>query len=114
MTTRAACALLVLASCAVPSRGTVGAVFARDAEGQLVIHETPDGLAAHDAGLRPGDRLILVDGIDVRALDEQELRKVLGGDVGQPVKLTLLRGEEVVRVTLKRSAARRLAPAAAR
>ncbi len=106
---RSAYLLLMLANCS-PARGTVGAVLARNAQGELTLHDTPEGLAAHEGGLRPGDRIILVDGIDVRALDETELRRTLSGDVGQPVKLTVFRGEEVIRVTLKRSEARRLRP----
>ncbi len=105
----AALLLVPLIACA-PPRGTVGAVLSRDAQGRLHIAETPDGLAADKAGLQPNDEIILIDGMDVRALSEKELRRALRGEVGDKVRITALRGEEVVRVTLKRSEAKRLRP----
>jgi carboxyl-terminal processing protease len=64
-------------------------------------------LAADRAGLKPGDRILLIDGVDVRALSSRELHLALAGEVDEVVKLTVLRGEEVLRVTVKRTAARR-------
>jgi C-terminal processing protease CtpA/Prc len=61
-------------------------------------------LAAGKAGLQPGDELILIDGRDVRDLDERGVHQALGGNVGDPVKLTLLREGRVIRVTLRRTA----------
>ncbi len=37
----------------------------------------------------------------------QQLHELLGGDVGDPVRLTVVRGEEVLRVTLRRTPARK-------
>ncbi len=100
---------LLLVACA-RQRGTIGAVLSRSSEGALTVHEVPVDLAARRAGLAPGDRILLVDGRDVRSFTEEELRKALGGEVGTSVKLTVLRGEEVVRVTVVRSGARRRKP----
>jgi hypothetical protein len=41
----------------------------------------------------------------VRELDERGVHQALAGNVGDPVKLTLLRDGHVVRVTLRRTPA---------
>ena len=90
-----------------PQRGTIGAVVGQAPDGRLFVRETPAGLAAEKAGLRPDDEILLIDARDLRALTPQQVHELLGGDVGDPVKLTLVRGEEVLRVTLRRTPARK-------
>lgn len=87
-------------------RGTIGAMLARTPTGEVAVHEVPKGLAASQGGVQPGDQVLLVDGRDVRAMDPEQLHLALCGEVGQKVKLTLIRGDRVVRVTLKRTLAR--------
>jgi carboxyl-terminal processing protease len=87
-----------------PERGTIGALLGQGSDQRLVLREVPADLAAGKAGLKPGDELILIDGRDVRDLDERGVRQALRGDVGEPVKLTLLRDGRVIRVTLRRTA----------
>jgi C-terminal processing protease CtpA/Prc len=94
---------LPLVACA-PDRGTIGAVIGQTADQRLVLREVPPELAAGRAGLRPGDELILIDGQDVRELDERGVHRALGGKLGDAVKLTLLRQGHVIRVTLRRTA----------
>jgi len=100
----------VLAAIAcTPPRGTIGAVIAQDDQsGRLFVREVPPGLAADKAGIRPGDEILLIDGLDVRAMNPHQIHAALSGDVDAPVKLTLVRGEGVLRVTLKRTEARKL------
>jgi len=97
---------LALTGCAA-QRGTVGAVIAQREDGRLFLRNLPKGLAADRAGLRPNDEILLIDGRDVRAMSTEEVHQTLVGEVGSPVKLTLLRGEAVLRVTLKRTAAQK-------
>ena len=94
--------LVWLAACA-PERGTIGALIGQSSDQRLVLREVPPELAAGKAGLRPGDELILIDGRDVRDLDARGVHRALGGDAGDPVKLTLLREGRVIRVTLRRT-----------
>jgi C-terminal processing protease CtpA/Prc len=101
-------ALVVLAGLALacaPERGTIGALLGQSADQRLIVREVPPKLAAGQAGLMPGDELLLIDGRDVRELDERAVHRALGGEVGAPVKLTLLREGRVIRVTLRRTAA---------
>ncbi len=77
------------------------------ADGTLTLREIPEDLAASNADLQPGDIVLLIDGHDVRNMSSADLRGALGGDEGSNVKLTLERGNEVIRVTLKRTAAQK-------
>jgi C-terminal processing protease CtpA/Prc len=100
--------LSLVVSCA-PSKGTIGAVIAQDgASGRLFLRDVPPSLAAGQAKLKPGDEILLIDGLDVRRLDPQQINALLTGEVGAPVKLTVIRQEQVLRVTLRRTEAHRL------
>jgi C-terminal processing protease CtpA/Prc len=98
------CLAATLGACSA-DRGTIGALIAQTPDQQLVLRDVPPKLAAAQAGLRPGDEILLIDGQDVRELDERGIHRALGGNVGDPVKLTLLREGRVVRVTLRRTPA---------
>ncbi len=97
---------LAALACA-PQKGTIGAVLARDPGGRLFVREVPEGLTAAQAGLQPGDEVLLIDGKDARALGPRGVHEVLSGEVGERVKLTLVRRGQIVRVTLARTEARR-------
>jgi predicted metalloprotease with PDZ domain len=100
--------LTALASCA-PSKGTIGAVIAQDDDtGRLFLRDVPPSLAAGQAKLKAGDEILLIDGLDVRRMDAQQVNAALSGEVDSPVKLTLIRQEQILRVTLRRTEAHRL------
>ncbi len=84
-------------------RGTIGAMLAQTSDQRLVVHEVPPNLAAARAGLAAGDEILLIDGRDVRELDERGVHRTLAGEVGAQVKLTLIRDGRVIRVTLRRT-----------
>jgi len=86
-----------------PERGTIGAVLAQTPDQRLVLHDVPATLAAGRAGLKPGDEILLIDGRDVRELSQRGVHQALSGELGDPVKLTLLREGRVIRVTLRRT-----------
>lgn len=94
-------------ACAVAPRGTIGAILLRKASRRVLIEDAPPELAAYQAGIRPGDELLLIEGQDVRQMTDEELRRSLSGRVGQEVQLTLVRGEQVLRLSLARTTARR-------
>ena len=98
---------LGLAACS-PSQGTIGAVIGQRRDGRLFLREVPKDLAAHRAGLREGDEILLVDGRDVRTMTSKQLHETLSGDVGAKVKVTAVRGHQVVRATVSRTPARKL------
>lgn len=88
-----------------PQRGTIGAILGQQSDGRVFLREVPPGLAAARAELQEGDEILLIEGRDVRVMTEQDLHRALGGQVGDPVRLTLVRGDDVIRVTLERTAA---------
>jgi C-terminal processing protease CtpA/Prc len=71
-------------------------------DGRLFIREAPKGLPAAEADLRAGDEVLLIDGRDVRTLGPARLHGVLSGDAGTKVRLTVVRGESIVRASLER------------
>jgi len=89
----------VLFACA-GSTGTIGAVLGQRPSGRLFVRSAPPHLAAASAGVRMGDEVLLIDGRDVRQMSAREVHRSLEGDVGDTVKLTLVRGSDIVRVTL--------------
>ena len=92
----------------VPRKGTIGAVIAQDDEsGRLFLREVPPDLAAAHADLKPGDEILLIDGLDVRMMDAKQAHAALVGEVDSPVKLTLIRDGKVLRATLKRTEAQK-------
>jgi C-terminal processing protease CtpA/Prc len=99
-------ALAVAGSSCASTKGTIGAVLGQRADGRLFVREVPPKLAAAREGIRTGDEILLIAGRDVRSLSIKEVHHALEGDVGDRVKLTLVRGDTVVRATL------RLTPAA--
>jgi C-terminal processing protease CtpA/Prc len=95
----------LLLDCAA-RKGTIGAVIAQDEQsGRLYLREVPAGLAAARAKLKPGDEILLIDGRDVRRMDPGQIHAALVGEVDATVKLTLIREEQVHRVTLRRTLA---------
>jgi C-terminal processing protease CtpA/Prc len=98
-----------LSGCAA-QHGTIGAVMGQTAEGRLFVREVPDGLAADKAGLEPDDEVLLIEGVDVRTMSVDDVHRALGGTVGDPVRLTVLRGDAVLRVSIPRTPARKRAP----
>ncbi len=101
---------IVLCACAA-QHGTIGAVIAEEPDtGRLFLRDVPPGLAAARAGLKSGDEILLIDGVDVRAMDSRQIHAMLSGEVDDQVKLTVVRGEQVLRATLKRTEAQKLLP----
>ena len=101
-------ALFVLTLACGPSRGTIGASLLQDSEKRLLVREVPPRLAAQRAGVEVGDEVLLIDGRDVRQMSAEDVHAALSGDVGESVKLTLVRDGRVLRLRLDRTAPERL------
>lgn len=83
--------------------GTIGSVLVQRSGGRLFLEDVPEGLGAAEAGLREGDEILLIEGRDARELSPAEIHELLAGPVGEPVRLTVVRGEGVLRVTVTRT-----------
>lgn len=94
---------LALYACAT-ERGSVGAIFAQtQSNGRVTVREAPPGYPAADAGMVRGDEILLIDGRDVRSLAPEGIHRLLEGEVGTTVQLTILRRGQIERIALKRA-----------
>lgn len=76
-----------------PWMGGIGAVLRHRArDSTLVVHDVPPRGNAAAAGLRPGDRVVAIDGVPVSELDARAVVGHLRGAVGSFVRLTVARG----------------------
>jgi C-terminal processing protease CtpA/Prc len=103
----ALCALVTELGACAPTPGTIGAVLGQQTDGRVYLREVPPDLAAAQAGLKEGDELLLIEGQDVRQMSSDQIHYALEGEVGQPVRLTAVRGQRILRVTVTRTAAQK-------
>ncbi len=70
----------------------------------LTIISPMPGSPAEKAGLKPGDKIIAVDGADMTGIDSELVRKKVIGPAGSTVKLTISReGQDPFDVDVKRA-----------
>ena len=69
---------------------------------KVVVLDTIDGSPAQEAGIKPGDALVAINGESVRGMNIVEVADKLEGSEGSPVKLSALRGGEEHEFSLER------------
>ena len=90
-------------SCAADP-GSIGAVLAQSrSDGRLTVRDAPSGQAAAEAGIASGDEILLIDGRDVRSMSAETIHRLLEGEVGTTVSLTLLRRGKIERIAVRRA-----------
>ena len=94
---------LCLISCATEA-GSIGAVLAQSrSDGRITVRETPPGHPAAEAGMTPGDEILLIEGRDVRNMSAELVHQALMGEVGTTVRLTVLSRGKIERIAVKRA-----------
>ena len=89
--------------CAKAGVGSIGAVLGRDLEtGAVHVRAAPEGMAGSEAGLLPGDEIKMIDGVVVDGISRERRVTLLRGELGTSVRLTVVRGEEVLHLEIKR------------
>ena len=74
----------------------IGATVAQAPDGKGVIIQAPmENSPAMKAGIKPGDRILAVDGVDATGWSVSEAVLVIRGEEGVPVILTILRVGDV-------------------
>ena len=71
-------------------------------EGLRVV-EVPERGPSHRAGLRPGDRIVAIDGEPVSGMAMAEVLEHLRGPVGSQVRISFVRGHEQLTATVSRA-----------
>jgi carboxyl-terminal processing protease len=70
--------------------GGIGSLI-RSVDKEVYISEPYEGFPAQKSGLMAGDRILKVDGIDVTGKDQEEISKILKGQSGTKVVITVQR-----------------------
>jgi carboxyl-terminal processing protease len=70
--------------------------------GMLNLTGIIPGTPAERAGLKPGDKILAVDGVSYKGQPEHFIRNNIRGKEGEPVRLEILRDAKVITVTLVR------------
>ena len=81
----------------------IGVYIIQDVENNAIrviapISESP----AEEAGIRPGDYIVKIDGEEVNGEDIEEASNKMKGEEGSKVKLQILRGEETIDLEVER------------
>lgn len=70
--------------------GGIGATV-NDIAGKIIIDEPKEGFAAFKAGIRAGDQIVGVNGINVEGKKSDDISNLLRGNAGTPIKLKMLK-----------------------
>jgi carboxyl-terminal processing protease len=73
--------------------GGIGSLI-RTVDGDVHISEPYEGFPAQKSGLRAGDKLLQVDGVNLKDRDQEEVSKLLKGQAGSTVKIKIERPGE--------------------
>lgn len=102
-------AMALLSVCGVsaadaPDQGPVVGVGAmiKSVDHHPVIDQLVPGNPAAKSGLKPGDRIVKIDGTSTNGLELGKVAELLRGAAGTHVKVTVLRGTETRTFTVKR------------
>src|SRR5688572_28857295 len=77
--------------CGSSAPGTIGAALGQKTDRRLFIRSLPAGEGAEQAGVLGDDEILSIDGKDVRAMTQEDVRRAVRGDVGSTMTLTILR-----------------------
>ncbi len=83
--------------------GGVGALI-QDVDKKITVTEPYEGFAAYNAGLRAGDEIVEVNGMNVVGKKTEDITTMLKGQAGTPIKLKIVRlgQSSPVEINLKR------------
>jgi carboxyl-terminal processing protease len=79
--------------------GGIGATV-EDINGKIIISDPFEGFAAHKAGLRSGDQIVGINQHNVEGKKTEEIRTLLKGTAGTPIKLRILKAGQATPVEL--------------
>ncbi|HET6384376.1 MAG TPA: PDZ domain-containing protein, partial [Armatimonadota bacterium] len=80
---------------ALNAGGDLGISVSKDEEGRLLVEALGPGCPAMDAGIRPGDELVSVNGLPADAISAEQAEAEMSGPSGAMVFLTVRREDDV-------------------
>lgn len=80
----------------------IGAVCQKAEDGSILVTEAYEDAPAYKVGIRNGDRVIEVNGQDIRGMDLSVGVALIKGEKGTEVNLTVVRGDETLKFTVTR------------
>ena len=94
---------VMLGNTVFSSEGYLGLQADRGADGSLVIKRVVNGSVAGYAGLKPKDRIIKINGVDLEGLSYERSKNLLKGEAGQPVSIVVEQNGKLKEMKLVRS-----------
>lgn len=79
--------------------GGVGALVT-DIDGKIIVVDPYEGFSAHRAGIRAGDEIIEVNGQSVKGKKSDDVRPLLKGNAGSPLKLKIIHAGQTTPVEM--------------
>lgn len=95
--------LLPSSACGGTWNGGIIARLAWSEVGGLRVVDVPRDGAAWEGGLRPGDRIVVIDGESVEGRSERQVVEDLRGQVGSVVVLEVMRDGETELIRVERA-----------
>ncbi|HZV00483.1 MAG TPA: S41 family peptidase, partial [Planctomycetota bacterium] len=84
--------------------GGIGLLVGTKEGGTITVIAPMEGTPGEKAGILPGDRIIAIDGHATEGMFLSDVTKLMRGDPGTPIELTIRRGDEApFKVGLKRA-----------
>ena len=80
----------------------VGIVLGQDKEGIMKVATAIEGQPAAEAGIKSGDIIVEIDGVNTSTLSMEEASKMIRGEEGTTVVLTVMRDNEIKDYTITR------------
>ncbi len=71
-------------------------------EGKLFVNEVSENNPANKQGIKPGDQIVKINGIDTKGKDRNQISQLLRGPKGSSLNLVLIREGAVINKTLVR------------
>lgn len=81
--------------------GGIGSLI-RSIDGDVYISEPYEGFPAQEAGLKAGDKILMINGVTVTDKDQEEISNLLKGQSGTNLVVTYERHGEIGKVSLQR------------
>lgn len=81
--------------------GGIGSMI-RSIDGDVYISEPYEGSPAFKSGLKAGDKLLMINGVNLKGKDQEDISKMLKGQSGTQLEVTIERFGAIEKVMLKR------------